>query len=390
MGKLKYWLWLSTKEGLNCKIKYELLQFFGCPEYIYLKTRKELLEQTNLSMKYIDILSDKSLKKAEEVLFDCENLGIDILTIEDSGYPEILSNIDDPPIVLYIKGKLPNLEKNPAISIVGTRKATTYGLMVADMFGKQLANAGFTIVSGMAKGIDATAMSGAISKGGKTIAVFAGGVNICFPPQNNLLMGDILLTGAVISENPPSTPHYAFYFPTRNRIISGLSRATLIVEAPLKSGALITARQALEQGRDVFAVPANINSVNSAGCNRLIGDGEAAMATCVEDISKEIYVFEKSSFKIEKDNINKEQIASDKLCNNIFDKNEGNCVKFPEVKNEEQKIILQLISNDVKTPEDIIELSGLKASKVMTELTMMELDGILMHENGVIYKNFDL
>ena len=403
MSKLSYWLWLSAKEELTALIKFQLLECFGSAEHLFAMSRQELIEKTRLNKKQIDALSDKSLKRADEIQFNCEKLGITILTIEDTAYPEILCSIPDPPIVLYVKGKIPDLERRPAIGIVGTRRATPYGMTMAGEFGKQLATAGMTIVSGMALGIDGAAMRGAISAGGKTIAVLAGGLNICYPPEHNFLMGDIQLTGAVISENPPSTPHKGFLFPIRNRIISGLSRAVLVVEAPARSGALITAHQALDQGRDVFAIPANIDAPNSMGCNHLIRDGEAAIACEPNDILREvglspIYGSKKPIKQPEQIHYDDRQTVEE-MWNRILkhnDNEEQNQEKqninkpdcIPELQNQDQKEIIEAILNGAETAEDILEQLDLPVARVMTELTMMELDGILKRENGIITTNF--
>lgn len=403
MSKLSYWLWLSAKEQLTALIKFQLLECFGSAEHLFAMSRQELIEKTRLNKKQIDALSDKSLKRADEIQFNCEKLGITILTIEDTAYPEILCSIPDPPIVLYVKGKIPDLERRPAIGIVGTRRATPYGMTMAGEFGKQLATAGMTVVSGMALGIDGAAMRGAISAGGKTIAVLAGGLNICYPPEHNFLMGDIQLTGAVISENPPSTPHKGFLFPIRNRIISGLSRAVLVVEAPARSGALITAHQALDQGRDVFAIPANIDAPNSMGCNHLIRDGEAAIVCEPNDILREvglspIYGSQKSIKQPEQIHYDDRQTVEE-MWNRILkhnDNEEQNQEKqninkpdcIPELQNQDQKEIIEAILNGAETAEDILEQLDLPVARVMTELTMMELDGILKRENGIITTNF--
>lgn len=408
MSRLLYWVWLASKEELTPLVKNSLLEFTGTPEYLYSMTRDELTLKTKLNKKQIDALSDKSMQKAESIIYDCEKLGINIITMEDSSYPEILLSIQDPPIVLYVKGKIPDLERQKGVAIVGTRKATPYGMMVAGDFGKKLASAGTTIISGMALGIDGAAMRGALSAGGKTIAVLAGGLNICYPPEHNFLMGDIQLTGAVISENPPSTPHNGFRFPIRNRIISGLARAVLVVEAPARSGAIITAHEALEQGRDVFAIPANINALNSLGCNKLIRDGEAAMAIEPNDILREIglrevatsiksnapevkqihHIDNQSAEKMWEKILKKENNQADKSKQDNIQSDNKKQVSLPEVKNEIQKGILEVILQGAETPEDVLERTDLPVARVMTELTMMELDGILRRENGVIIKNF--
>ncbi|MBS6545942.1 MAG: DNA-processing protein DprA [Butyricicoccus pullicaecorum] len=395
MSGRAYWLWLAAKEELTALVKNQLLDRFGTPEHLYAMSRAELISSTGLTKRQVDVLSDKSMERARAIAYDCETLGISIVTLADAEYPPILRRIPDPPLVLYVKGRLPDLEQTPGIGIVGTRKATPYGLMAAEHFGYGLAKAGCTVVSGMALGADGAAARGALKAGGKTIAVLAGGLNICYPPEHNFLMGDILLSGAVISENPPGTPHDGFRFPIRNRIISGLSRGVLVVEAPLRSGALITARLALDQGREVFAVPGAINAPGSAGCNRLIRDGEAALVTEPRDIIGELGVFPQQMAEPvwdEPEDAGEEEKPSD-LWDKILQKKTeeppaAQTVSAPHPVpaelSDEQKQIVQAVADGADTPEGILEVTDLPASRVMTALTMLELDGVLARENGRI------
>ncbi len=395
MSGRAYWLWLAAKEELTALVKNQLLDRFGTPGHLYAMSRAELAASTGLTKRQVDALSDKSMERARAIAYDCEALGISIVTLADAEYPSILRRIPDPPLVLYVKGRLPDLEQTPGIGIVGTRKATPYGLMAAEHFGYGLAKAGCTVVSGMALGADGAAARGALKAGGKTIAVLAGGLNICYPPEHNFLMGDILLSGAVISENPPGTPHDGFRFPIRNRIISGLSRGVLVVEAPLRSGALITARLALDQGREVFAVPGAINAPGSAGCNRLIRDGEAALVTEPRDIIGELGVFPQQMAEPvwdEPEDAGEEEKPSD-LWDKILQKKTeeppaAQTVSAPHPVpaelSDEQKQIVQAVADGADTPEGILEVTDLPASRVMTALTMLELDGVLARENGRI------
>lgn len=218
------------------------------------------------------------------VLARLQRLGIHVLTLLDDDYPASLRTIPDPPPVLFLRGRFTQQDALAA-ALVGTRRATVYGRTVAERFGRQLAQAGVTVVSGLAKGIDTVAQRAALDAGGRTIAVLAHGLDQVYPPENaalvtRLVEGDL---GAAISEFPPGVPPDAANFPRRNRIISGLSRATVIVEAGHRSGALITADFALEQGREVLAVPGSILAATSEGTNRLIKDG-AGPATEAQDI----------------------------------------------------------------------------------------------------------
>ncbi len=283
MSKRVYWLWLASKPDLQAAVIRRLTESFGTPEFLY-GAERDVLLSAGLPKRQTDALCDKDLSQAEHILRICEEKKISILTIEDSSYPDILREIDDPPPVLYVRGRLPDFDQMPAIAIVGTRSASAYGLRMAERFGAALAKAGFTIVSGLADGADAAAHRGCLKAGGKTIAVLAGGVDTCYPKKNEYLMGDIMLSGAVISENPPGTANEGFRFPIRNRIITGLSAATLVVEAPARSGALISARLAFEQGREVFAVPGALDIAASVGGNQLIRDEIARIATQPMDL----------------------------------------------------------------------------------------------------------
>ena len=287
MSRRVYWLWLAEKQELDVAVIRRLTESFGTPEFLYASERDVLLS-AGLTKRQTDALCEKDLSRAEHILRVCEQKKITIVTIEDSAYPDALREIADPPPVLYVRGTLPDFERIPAISVVGSRSCSAYGLRMAERFGAALAKAGFSIVSGMAHGIDTAAHQGCLKAGGKTVAVLAGGVDICFPKENQYLMGDIMLCGAVISENPPGTANEGFRFPLRNRIITGLSAATLIVEAPVRSGAMISARLAFEQGREVFAIPGALDVAGSVGCNRLIRDEIARIATHPMDIVHEL------------------------------------------------------------------------------------------------------
>jgi DNA processing protein len=225
--------------------------------------------------------------------------GVQILTIYDEEYPALLKQSSQPPWVLYYKGKI-ELLQNPLIAIVGTRVPTVYGKNISQQFGEALARAGFTIVSGLARGIDSCAHLGAINQTGSTIAVLGCGVDIVYPLENGALYREIAVKGLLLSEFPLGTPAQPGLFPLRNRIIAGLSLGTLVVEAALKSGSLITAYQASDEGRDVFAIPGPINSPKSQGVFTLLRVG-AKLVICVEDIIEEYRHF----LKIEKDDLGK-------------------------------------------------------------------------------------
>ena len=279
MSSLLSYVWLSLKRGLGNYLRAEVLRRMGSPEAVYAADSTMLAQSCpSLRRQHIELLCDKSTDEAEQVITQCAREDIRILPVSDAAYPDRLRQIEDPPVVLYIRGRWPDFDTMPGIAVVGTRQATSYGVQVAGTIGAELAKAGFVTVSGMALGNDAAAHRGALRAGGLTVAVLAGGPDVCYPPQNRALMGDILLSGAVISEYPPGTEPDGLNYKSRNRIISGLCVATVIVEAgSARSGALITARHALDQSRDVYAVPGAMGAPQSRECNALIERCEAAL-----------------------------------------------------------------------------------------------------------------
>jgi DNA protecting protein DprA len=231
----------------------------------------------------ISKLKNKSLSKAKEIIAYCENEGVGILTLDSPLYPKRLGRIQSAPIVLYYRGFLVDLDKEVCIAEVGTRNMTEYGYQMSYSMGYDLSRAGAVVVSGMAKGVDAMAHRGALDAGGYTVAVLGNGIERAYPSDHLGLMNEIIRHGAVITEFPPFTPPMGRNFPIRNRIISGLSLGTLVIEAPEKSGALITAETAAKQGREVFAIPGKLGEMSSTGTNALIVKG-AKMVTSASDI----------------------------------------------------------------------------------------------------------
>ena len=265
MAALKYWVWLTTLPGLTNRSKLLLLEHFPSPEDIYYAQPEDLPPVEGLSSSQAALLSDKSTDRAEDVLARCAKGDIFLLTMQDALYPDRLRNIYDPPVLLYGRGRMPLFDEEAAVSMVGTRTCTPYGISSAGELGYQLAKEGAVVVSGLARGIDGASHRGALRAGGFTAAVLGGGVDVVYPAENRRLYEDIAATGVLLSEYPPGTEPMGSHFPVRNRILSGLSLAVLVVEAPERSGALITANTALEQGRDVFAVPGPIDAPNSRG-----------------------------------------------------------------------------------------------------------------------------
>lgn len=268
-----FWIWLSLRLGENRTVYHKLIEKFDDPYEIYNAEPEELKAIPELSEAVRETLNNKSLSESQTIYNWCRENGAEIIRYREKGYPDALSGISNPPIVLYVLGNLRDLSDKLCVSIVGTRDCTEYGARTAYKIAYELATAGAVIVSGMAKGIDGVAAAAALAAGGYTIAVLGCGLATVYPKSHAGLMHAIARRGAVITEYPPFAAPEGRHFPVRNRIISGLSMSTLVVEAPIGSGALITARLADEQGRDLYATPGNLDSENSEGPNRLIQNG---------------------------------------------------------------------------------------------------------------------
>lgn len=269
-----YWIWLTTRKGIGNRTVRKILSYFETPLDVY-QADEDAYRRAGLTPKEIQALADKSLEEPRQILRSCARKEIHILTLQDVAYPQRLRNIEDPPAVLYYTGVLPALDDEPVIGIVGSRHCSPYAMTCAKRLGYQIAMSGGIVVSGMAHGVDAMAMTGAIPTGRMVIGVLGCGLDIVYPAKNRQIYNDLRAHGCLISEYPPGTPPRGSNFPVRNRIISGLSCGVVIVEAPARSGALITAQHALDQGRDVFVVPGNAGVAACAGSNRLLKEGAA-------------------------------------------------------------------------------------------------------------------
>ena len=279
------WLRLTLIPGVGGETQRKLLKAFGLPEAIFSASRSALVAA--VGAKAADLVLDTVNREAvDKALAWAEQPGHHLLTLADEHYPARLLDLPDPPTLLYVRGRIECLNRD-GLAIVGSRNATPQGAGNARVFAKALAESGFTIVSGLALGIDAAAHQGALEADGNTVAVIGTGADRLYPARNHDLALEIAKRGAIVSEFPLGTPAAAANFPRRNRIISGLSRGVLVVEAALESGSLITARLAGEQGREVFAIPGSIHSPHSRGCHRLIRQG-AKLVETVEDVLEEL------------------------------------------------------------------------------------------------------
>lgn len=342
-----YYYWLNSICGVGAIKAARIIEYFGGVQNAWLGSPDDFMKIEGVSESICrDIIRRRDAGRLSYEIEGIISKGIDIITIDDEAYPNRLRDIFDPPHILYVKGKINNEIKH--VGIVGSRRCTSYGRMVARNISKLICEYNIGIISGMARGIDTYAHMGALDEGGYTCAVLGCGLDIVYPPENAKLMDEIERCGAVISEYPPGTQPFAGNFPSRNRIISGMSDAVIIVEAGEQSGALITADFALEQGRDVYAVPGNILSNMSRGTNRLIKEG-AKPLTEISDILYELNIEPKA----------------DKSSNAY------------ESLSPREKNIIDIISDSPIYMDDLVRRASLKAGEVGSILTSLELKGII-------------
>lgn len=281
-----WWFALKSVPMVGNVTFRRLLEQFGTPERVLRASEAELARTKGVGAAAVAAIRSHDWRPFAEQ--ECEALlrsGVRVVTLLSEEYPKILLEIPDPPPYLYIKGELRSFETT--VAVVGSRRASTYGILTTTKLATELAGQGITVVSGMARGVDTAAHRAALAGGGRSIGVLGCGLDVVYPPENRKLFDEMAGKGALISEFPLGTLPLAENFPRRNRIISGISRGVLVVEATEKSGSLITAQLALEQGREVFAIPGNINYSGSRGANRLIKQG-AKLVECVEDILEEL------------------------------------------------------------------------------------------------------
>ncbi|MCX8108375.1 MAG: DNA-processing protein DprA [Verrucomicrobiae bacterium] len=339
----------------------QLLERFGSAPAILSASKADLMQVEGIGEETADAISrwEQEVDLSGE-LQRIADFGCEVLTQEDESYPELLRQIYDPPLVLYVKGSLCSRDKN-AVAVVGSRRATHYGLESARRLAYQLAYVGVTVVSGGARGIDTAAHQGALSAKGRTIAVLGTGINIVFPPENVALFEKIASNGAVITQFPFNRPADKQSFPIRNRIVAGMTLGTVVVEAGLNSGALITAGMAVDCGRQLFAVPGRIDSPQSKGCHDLIKKG-AKLCESAEDILSEFeYLFPPSA----RAGIWPGQVSLPAL-----------------MLSEPEQRILQVVDADEITIDEIIQRTGLQASAVSAALLALEMKRLVRQLPG--------
>lgn len=294
-----YWIWLSLRCGAGSELGSYLLRNLETPRAIYEADRETLMKLDGITEEICEVLMDRDLDYANRIMEYCERTNVGIMTSASRIYPDRLRSIHAKPLLLYYRGRVPDFDSNVVIACVGTRKCSPQGRVTAEKLGAELARAGAIVVSGMALGIDSAAQRGALAVGGHTVAVLGCGIDRVYPLENEELMRRIAAEGTVLTEFAPGTEPNGKNFPIRNRIISGLCQGTVVVEADMFSGSLITARAALQQGRDIFAFPGNPEEYRSDGTNALIQDG-ANLVTCAADVLREYEAFYPSKIDMRK------------------------------------------------------------------------------------------
>lgn len=361
-NSIRYWLALGGIKGVGCALMRRLLEHFNTPEAVFAAPLRELLRLKGIREQTArDIADFDAWEKIDGDIKRAEDLGIAILTWEDDAYPSNLLNIHDPPPLLYMLGEIVKAD-SLALAVVGSRNASTYGLEITENFCYRLAKANVTVISGGARGVDSIAHRGALKAGGRTVAVMGCGLDIVYPGENRELFGRIQDNGALLSEFPIGTPPDPGNFPRRNRIISGLSLGVLVVEASLKSGSLITARCALEHGREVYAIPGGINSMRSRGANSLIKEG-ARLVESPEEILEDILPQYKTAVPLKEP-------------------------REPEPKvslNEKEDRIFSLLGSEPMYMDQIVKKSMMDASEVSSLLLQLELMGAVKQHPGKLF-----
>lgn len=378
MSKTKYWIWLSMALGAGARTD-EILSAYPDPEKLYNDSRTERALSGAFTKAKLDKLEKASLSDAENIIDICKKNGWEIIVPDSPDYPEMLKRLPDMPLVLFVDGDIGCLENKIAIGVVGTRNPTYDSIEIAKKLSSEMSGCGAVIVSGGALGIDSAAHEGALLAGEPTVCVLGCGLGTRYLVSNEIMRQSIAQNGALVTEYPPFTPADRKTFPLRNRIISGLSHGVLVVEAGEKSGSLITARFAVEQGKEVFAVPGSILNGAYTGANRLIRDGAKAV-TCVSDI---LSPFEQM-FPDKLDTAKKSDELP-KATPKHGDKKANRKKSVPSGLDADSQAVYAVLGDEPLHSDEICVMSGLSPSKVITSLTILEMSGLIEQIEGNNY-----
>ena len=392
---LLYWLWLAQCNEVKDGVKAALVRQFEDPERLFFAEKQEILdaEIEGLTGEHLDILLRHDLSAAEETLSDCAKAGLQVLTYDSPLYPRRLKAIYDPPIVLYYRGTLPDFDKLPTIGVVGTRHPSVYGRQAAKRLGGEIAAAGGLVVSGLAEGIDGAAMEAALSAGFPAVGVLGCGADVVYPRKHKALFQETERLGCILSEYAPGSPPLGWHFPRRNRIISGLSCGVVVVEAPERSGSLLTAKHALEQGRDVFVVPGHVDMESFRGSNRLLRSGAIAVSSG-RDVMEEYDLLYPEKLlpkkgldkpkKAEKQEPKPEapEILKKKTIDNGNPPPYSGQNDILQGLSADEQTVMTAIGTEIESVDDVIAKTGLPSGKVLGLLTMLEIRKKIVRHPG--------
>ena len=403
MSSIRYWVWLSSVSAANPRARFALAEHYGDAEKAFHAPSGELKTIQGLSTFEAEQFERRDLREADRILETCRRENITILTIADTAYPQRLKNIYDPPVVLYIKGRLPDVDAIPSVAVIGTRRATPYGLKMGRDIAFEIAKCGGIVVSGLTEGVDRAAARGCLLAGGICIGVLGTAHG-----RDGELREDVAATGALVSEYPPGTEPQRRFFRERNRIASGLSHAVCVVEAPQQSGTLLFAREALEQGREIFAVPGNADAENAAGIMTLLKQG-ARPAACGWDVLEDFALIypnklrrpngekcqapdpepvpahAKSGKKVPAPKAESDRAPAASTKKEIDKEQGAGYIDLHEQLSKlsaDQLQIVTAIGRGETHIDDIIEATGMSAAKVLSQLTILEIKGFIRRVAG--------
>ncbi len=399
----KFWLWLSTQVSLTTA--WRVLEQLGTPEKVYFADSEEYESIPGLSQEELQALSDKSVRRVEEILENCQRLHVRIVTWQDAAYPDRLRGIDLPPLVLYFQGRPLQIDAEAVIAMAGTRRASPYGLTMARVFAREITQGGGLVLTGVAHGCDTNAIMGAFDARGSVAAILPGGVDVPFTSSASgaALYQDLRRYGTLISEYPPGTPNRKEHFRMRNRLLTGLAVGVLCVEAPRHSGTLQVAAYAREQDRDVFVIPARVDDVSAAGTNDLMCQGYALPIMSGHDLLRYYTAVYPQLLRQQKQPPRKakpvpapapepaeKETASPGEPDRVSEKKvdtetSGAYIDLDSVKDslsELEQRILTAMGSDSVTSEELIAATGLSASDLMSTLTLLTLRSLVIPEDA--------
>ncbi len=397
MNEVIYWLWLSTSPRIGPRAITELLRYYGSPEKMFFSPAGEITRLLPRNIDGAEELEKRDLDAAKRIFEKCDACGIDIVTLGEELYPERLRNIHLPPAVIYVKGKLADIDSEPAVAIIGTRKASPYGYKMGVRMGYEIAKCGGTVVSGLTQGIDAAGAEGALRADGRVIGV----LGVPHELDRSRFSADIAMKGAVVSEYPPGTKPYGSFFRARNRITSGLSLGAVVIEAPIKSGTRLFVNEAADQGKEIFAVPGPADMRSSEGNNLLLKEGAKPVTNGWDVMSEFAGFYPDKVRRVEFERTDgllptvekvppKSRFAEPrekKVVDKAPDAAYIDLKKQLESLSESQLKIIESMDGGSVHVDTIIDRCGLAPAKVLAELTLLQIKGYVRQETG---KHFSL